>query len=721
MNTQEAALDPITLEVLRHRLMMINDEQGRVASMLSGSPVVYDAKDFNSALLTAGGDSLFIGIYMTRLSLCLNHAVKSVITRFGADSFADGDAYVTNDPWAGAAHMNDILMFAPIFHEGTLVCWTGLAMHEVDVGGPNPGSFTVGTPDVYGEAPLIPPVKMIDAGRIRADVEALIIRNSRTSQLNGLNLRARIAAIDRTRERVREVIAEYGLASVMAAQTRILELVAASFSRRLNSLPDGTWLNQAFLDHDGNTNHLYRLQLALTKRGDRLIFDFTGTDKQARGAINCTRVGLESGVFSAILPQLCYDIPWSPGGLIGNVDIISEPGTINNALHPAAVSMATVSAIFATAHVCYGAIAKLLACADLTEAQANWAPAWQGATLAGHHEDGRRFTAVLLDNTGGSGARAWKDGIDAGGLPGAPAMAIGNVETYEKEHPILYVLRRQAPDTGGPGRWRGGVGTEVMIAPHGNAGPIDLTVLTHGASQPEGLGLYGGYPGSVQVRLLLRETDLAQEFAASRVPLEVAAMTSRSVDSLEAKQRTLMQPTDVLVAVCAGGGGYGDPLHRPPHSVRDDVEARVVGLVVARDIYGVVLREEAGVLAVDEAGTLARRAAIRAERATGTPADHAAPAAQGAAVERPIGMASLVADGVHVCAQCRTPLALRAEDPKQGARQRVRSIECVSAWNSHGLTEEIQLREFTCPTCEHLLGVQVARTGEPPMYDTLLA
>ncbi|MDP6173723.1 MAG: hydantoinase B/oxoprolinase family protein, partial [Rhodospirillales bacterium] len=126
----ETGLDPITLEVLRHRLMMLNDEQGRVAAQLSGSPVVYEAKDFNSALLTAEGDSLFIGVYMTRLSLCLNTAVKTVIERFGNSmGFRDGDAFVTNDPWAGAAHMNDILMFAPIFHDEKLVCWTGLAMH----------------------------------------------------------------------------------------------------------------------------------------------------------------------------------------------------------------------------------------------------------------------------------------------------------------------------------------------------------------------------------------------------------------------------------------------------------------------------------------------------------------------------------------------------------------------------------------------------------------
>ncbi len=161
----------------------------------------------------------------------------------------------------------------------------------------------------------------------------------------------------------------------------------------------------------------------------------------------------------------------------------------------------------------------MLACSDLREEiQANWAPAWQGVTMAGHFADGRPFTAVLLDETGGSGARSWKDGIDAGGLPGTPAMAIANVEVYEKEHPILYVYRRQAPDTGGQGMHRGGVGTEGMLIPHRNQGPIDVTGVTHGASQPEAQGLYGGYPSSVQVKLMLRESDHKRQFAGGKVP-----------------------------------------------------------------------------------------------------------------------------------------------------------------------------------------------------------
>lgn len=718
-------LDPITLEVLRHRLLIVNDEMGRIASQLSGSPVVYEAKDFNAALLTPAGDSLFIGIYMSRLSLCLNTTVKTIIERF-ADSvgFEDGDAFVTNDPWAGAVHQNDILMVAPIFHQGTLVCWAGLAMHEVDVGGPNPGSFTVGTPDVFGEGPLLPPVKMVERGRIREDIEALIVRNSRTSGLNALNLRARMAAIHRTRLRIGEIIDQYGLDVFLEAQSRILETVGASFARRLKSIPDGEWRSDGFLDHDGNENRLYRLKLKLTKRGERLTFDFTGTDPQARGAVNCTRVGLESGVLSAVLPMLCYDMSWSPGGVMPYIDIVSEEGTINNARHPAAVSMATVSATFATSHVSSGAIGKMLACSDLREEiQANWSPSWQGTTLGGRFDDGRPVTAVLLDETGGGGGRSWKDGPDTGGLPGTPAMAIANVETYEKEYPILYVYRRQSPDTGGPGTFRGGVGTEGMIVPHRAGGVLDLTTISHGASHPEAQGLFGGYPSSVQVRLMIRDADVRKSFGEGRIPADSEAVNGR-VDVLGAKARTTFGLDDAYLIVCAGGGGYGDPLRRDPALVVRDVAAGLVSAEAAERSYGVVVTVNAdGVPVLDAAATDRARAAIRNVRLAGR--DDAGRA--GGAVPtggRRIGNATVLVNGDGgrrlLCQSCGGGLSDESEDLKHSAARREVGIDALNPWNRYGKVGEMIAREFSCPHCGEMLAVEIRRKDDPVLLDTRL-
>lgn len=727
------ALDPITLEVLRHRLWMINDEQGKVATQISGSPVVYEAKDFNCSLLTPEGDSLFVGVYTTRLSLCLNVAAKHIIAHLRENpGIRDGDAFITNDPWAGASHMNDFLILAPIFWEDETVAWSGIAMHEMDVGGPNPGSFTVGAKEVFGEAPVIPPVRLVEGGTIRRDIEEVVLRNSRTRELNALNIRARLAAINRTRERIHDVIREYGKETFLETQRRILDLVRRGFGRRLRELPDGTWREEGFLDHDGNRNRLYSICLEMTKEGERLVFDFTGTSPQAEGPVNCTRVGLEGGVFSAVLPALCYDMAWSPAALAGAIEIRAADGSINNARYPAAVSMATVAATFATQHVSSAAIAKMLACAGdpryQLEAQANWTPTWQGAIVAGLNHRGERFTGTLLDQAGGGGARSVRDGVDTGGVPGSPSMGIANVETYERQYAILYVYRKHGRDTGGAGRSRGGVGTEILMIPHNHSGPLDLTVLCHGASQPEPRGLFGGGPASVQVRLLLRQTNLAELFRSGVIPTSLDEIQSTLTEALEAKDRTVMEGGDALLTVAAGGAGYGDPLERPADRVHGDYLRGLVSEGTARNVYGAMIDAEKN--ALDPAGTEERRRALRALRLQeAKPADPTAvrPSLAGSRGRKPLSvigdcLAVVESEGelVYACSRCGSPYGPIGEDPKRYALMREVPITAWSEWNRYGLVGEIKTLEFYCPGCALMIGVQVRRKDDPPLRDISL-
>ncbi len=725
-------LDPITLEVLRHRLWMINDEQGKLATQISGSPVVYEAKDFNCSLLTPEGDSFFVGVYTTRLSLCLHVAAKHIIANLKDNpGIRDGDAFITNDPWAGASHMNDFLILAPIFWEGEPVAWSGIAMHEMDVGGPNPGSFTVGAKEVFGEAPVIPPVRLVEAGTLRRDIEEVVLRNSRTRELNALNIRARLAAINRTRERIHDVIREYGKEVFLEVQKRILDLVRRAFIRRLKELPDGTWREEGFLDHDGNQNRLYRICLAMTKEGERLVFDFTGTSPQAEGPVNCTRVGLEGGVYSAVLPALCYDMAWSPAALGDVIEIRSAEGSINNARYPAAVSMATVAATFATQHVASATIAKMLSCASdpryRLEAQANWMPTWQGTIVAGLNHRGERFTGPLLDQAGGAGARLIRDGIDTGGTPGSPSMGIANVETYERQNAILYVYRKQGRDTGGAGRFRGGMGTDLLIIPHNHTGPLDVTVLCHGASQPEARGLFGGGPSSVQVRLMLRQTNLAELFRSGFVPTSLGEIDSKMVEALEAKDRTTMNGGDALLAVAAGGAGYGDPLDRPAERVHRDFLLGVISPEIVRNVYGIVID---GGKALDRFGTEARRRALRTLRLReGRPADPEAvrqslPGAAGGTPSSVIGdcLATIESEGewLYVCSRCGSPYGSVQEDPKRYALMREVPITAWSEWNRYGLVGDVKTVEFYCRGCGLMLAVQVRKKEDPPLWDMAL-
>lgn len=728
------SLDPVTFEVLRHRLWAINDEQGLVAARISGSPVVYEAYDFNTALLTPEGDGLFVGIYGTRLSASVYLAVRTILDRFRDNpGIADGDAFLTNDPWSGAVHMNDFLLCAPIFCEGRLVCWTGVAMHEIDVGGPVPGSFVVGSREVFGEAPLIPPVKVVERGTMRRDIEALILRNTRTAPLNALNLRARLAAIKTTRERIFELIAQYGLETFLEVQREILRYVEESVRRKLLRLPDGVWYERGIIDHDGNENRLYPLQLAMEKRRDLLTFDFRGTSAQAPGMVNCTRSGLEGGVLSALLPTLCADVPWSPGGLKNLVSIVAEPGTINCAEYPAAVSMATVSATYATGNLAASTLSKMFGCSPefQEEVQANWCPGWNGHILSGLNSLGKPFTATLIDQAGGGGARSWKDGVDSGGPAGSPARAISNVETAERLYPILYVYRRHRADTGGQGKYRGGVGTEQMKILHKAPGPLRSIVVTQGASQPEARGIFGGYPSSVQGNLILRRTNVAELFAQQRIPSDLGEIGRAALEVLAAKDSTHLDPGDVFISFSAGGGGYGDPLEREPHRVLNDLQRGFCTPEVTRDVYG--LMWDPVHMTIDERATeqlrrelrLARLDAVRGALKTVQFESSESPEEDvaGAPVQ-PIADCLLLVrrpEGPQWrCRRCRYLYGPAAEDPRRRAAWREVPISVASPLNRYSTVGDMVLREYFCPRCALLLSVTTQRAGDLPWEEMKL-
>ena len=719
-------VDPITLEVLRHRLWTINDEQGKVAIQISGSPTVYEGKDLNAAILTPEGNSLFVGVYTTRVALCADVAVKYIIEHFSENPGINaGDAFITNDPWTGAGHQNDFMVLAPIFAEGACVAWSGIAMHDVDVGGPTPGNFTVGARSVFDEAPLIPPVRLVEGGVVRPDIEALVLRNSRTPELNALNIRARLAAVNRTAERINDIVAEYGRCVFLDVQREILALVRRGLSRRLKACPDGTWRAEGYLDHDGNNDTLYPIRVSLTKTGDRLIFDYTGTAEQAEGPINCSWVGMQCGVVSAVLSTLCYDMPWAPGAFFDLFEIRSPDGLLNRANYPAAVGIATISGVYATQHVAHAAIVKMLAAAEdpalRREAQANWTSSAQVTGVSGPGRGGQWFAAMLMDQAGGAGACPDRDGTDSGGIPGSPSQAIANIERYEQQYPLLYVYRKQCRDTAGAGRYRGGVGTEALLIPHGTTGALDFTVVCHGAAHPEAAGLLGGTPGSVQAHLLFRKTDLAARFAAGDIPTSHEAVGHEEAVVLAAKDRGVLAHGDALLAVANGGGGFGDPLLRDAHAVHRDLTRDLCSPAIVRDLYGVVV-DETG--ALDLHATHERRDEIRATRLAqaapaGTDATAVGPATHNPANDRDVCFVYTERDGgaVHACSHCGTVYGPVDHDPKRFALVREVTLESLSELNRYAAHDKARAYEFYCPGCAVMIATQIRRSDETIYWD----
>lgn len=717
-------LDVVTFEVLRHRLWEINDEMGLMAARISGSPAVYESGDFNAALLTADGRGLFTGVYVIRQAAALDVMVRCVLAEFG-DEIHDGDMFLTNDPWYGSLHAMDYAVVAPVFAEDRLVAWTGVTMHEMDVGGPRPGSWSVGARNAFEECPLMPPAKIIDGGRFRKDVEAFYLRNSRTAQVNALNLRAKIAAQITTRERLREIVAEYGLTTFLGVQEQIIDYVKRSLKKRIAGLPDGKWYGNTLLQHDGVTDRLYELKLVLTKSGERMVFDFTGTAKQAPGSINCAYSGLIGGVTQVLLPLLCFDLPWSQGALLECIEIISEEGAINNATFPAATSMATVNASQSTGNLVWEAMAKLYGASEhlRDEVIAIGYGGVNMAVLSGLRKDGTPFVNMFTDSVGGGGARSFADGIDSCGNLIAPSYGIPNVERIEGLLPMLYVYRREKPDTAGAGKYRGGVGLEFMIMPHGTDKPVDAVFFASGYDHIENKGAAGGLPSTVQRNAILRGTDIMARFAEGQIPLEIAQVSSERVDTPQAKDVATLGPRDAWVNYCAGGGGYGDPLTREPAAIERDLRIGLCSAGEAERLYGLKLSPEGG---ADRAATEVERKRRRAERVACGKRYGAVTAvrkASGATVLFRVGetLSVRAENGARslVCDVCDTVLGAAGGNPRHFGLMIEEPITAVAAVNAAVPDPPVVVREYCCPGCGTLYATDVQRPHEDPWQDDM--
>jgi N-methylhydantoinase B len=713
-------LDPVTFEVIRHRLWAINDDQARMGARLSGTPIIYEGYDFNAALVTADGRGLYTGVYIMHHGATIDGFVRKVLEEWPSQEIREGDMFFTNDPWWGALHANDGILAMPIFWEGELVAWSGIVMHDDDVGSPVPGSFVSGAKDRFGEAPLFPAIKMVEKFEPRWDVERAYLRNSRTPGGNALNMRARIAALRTTYRRIGELIGQYGLSTFLAAQEGIIDYVERVVRRRLSEIPDGSWYAQGYHDHDGNENNVYVICCRVIKHGDSLVFDMTGTAPQAIGSINCARPAMEGAVMGVILTFLCYDLPWAIAGLRNLTEIISEPGTLNNALSPAGVSMASITGTLSTQDVVAHAFAKMLLSSERyrQEAQGTWSPGISGVRIVTRDAGGEPALARITDTFGGGGgARTFTDGIDSGGIFHSMASRVSNVEALEARGGILQVYRRELPDSGGAGRFRGGTTIEFAGTTHKAGAENVMLVRASGVLMPGGRGLSGGSPGAAVHNVVLRGSDIKRRLAEGRVPGSATELSSDAVDVQDPKTVSTISADDFLIGTSGSGSGYGDPLRREPQSVLHDVRIGLVSAEAARSIYGVVLRGP-DADSVDEAATAAARDAQRAQRL-----GESRPVADLGTLEtidgdviHPVSdtVEAVQANGERAlrCSLCHHRFGPYDADHKHASLMRERPLTAISSLNAL-CSERFVAREFCCPGCGTTVAMDIQDRDEP--------
>jgi N-methylhydantoinase B len=617
--------DPLAFEALRHRITMIADEGSAVLKMVSSSPVAAEANDCNVAIMNFDGSAVAIGPGLGGHGIGCMMTARYVRTHYEENpGFREGDMFLANDPYTCTTHQTCVALVTPVWWKGELLAWVGAGIHVPDAGGPVPGQVSVGATSIFQEATPMLPMRIVEGGVIRKDLEAEFVTRSRTPEQLSLDLRALIAACERLSSRLREMFEQHTGAGITTVFEDMIEFNRAHLGDRLNRIPDGDWGTSVWLDFPQPTGvvDFYECKLELRKRGDHLTVDVSQSSAQAGAVINCGEPGLVSGIVNGLMAVIGYGLPLCPEAMLRTITIESRPGTFVHATRPAGCSKATTAACHALIAAINLGVSKMFS--DVPDFR-DRALAGSGGFLPvidveGIDQRGSRFGAPLLDIalSAGYGAMSGDDGIDSAGMLGSPFQSISNVETYEARYPLLYLWRRHERDSGGLGQQRGGRGVGLAWTPYRAGSPIGAVLHGHGCAITSTPGLQGGAPGATNTYSLARGSSCLEELAAGRVPQgedELGVV----IEQTSGLHWTQLQQGDVVIACNNGGGGFGDPLTRDVDLVATDVREGAVSVEWARRGYGVVI--DGGVL--DEGATVRLRQDLRRDRLT-----HAATSAQ---------------------------------------------------------------------------------------------
>jgi len=716
-------IDPITYEVVRHSLWHLNEEHGATIQRISGSPVAMYALDLNPSILSEDGEFIYFGPYMQYMSGVTDTQVKWILEyRSNNPGIADGDMFLANDPWVGAAHQQDVMLMCPVFWEGELFCWVTNCLHQYDIGGITPSSFCGSAENAFEEGICMPPVKIVENSEIRRDIEEVYLRASRKPDAVALDLRAQFAGNITARDRVLRLIERYGAEVVKGVMKRILSNSERAFLDKLKRLPDGVWRDRTYVEccRPGD-RRTHTVMLTLRKEGQRLIFENGGSAPQD-GAMNATFSGWRGAIMVALNQLLCWDQYFAIGGALRHVEFDPTPGTFNCATFPASVSTAPVQAMEISLYPAYNVLSKMLfpdprmrddiMCIGGTSQ-------WPATIFRGIGQWGERYGYLLVDPIGGAiGAFSTGDGISNGGQARTPICRLPNVEHNEQSFPMLTLYRKEVVDSGGAGRWRGGLSAETCFVPHRTEEMIHDT-LSSGNAMPTSTGMMGGYPATVNVYKFRRDTDIKQRMGKGEL-IDDIDQVSGQVEELGLRQQDFVQrPSDVYAVIWTAAGGFGDPLERQPQRVWQDVfENGAVSRAAADDIYGVVFTADEQ---LDEQATEQLRAKRREARrrkdgkVTRLKGKVVAQLSDNLSIRQARGALRIC------CVKCAADLGPLGSNYKASCERIDNEITTanpnIGDWQRY-IDDRPVFRQFSCPGCGALIENEVAREIDPVLWDT---
>lgn len=576
-------VDKVTLQVLANHCRAAAENMAYTLYRTAHSTFVKETEDFTVMVMDRTGRVVAVPMDLGATwypGMNYNRAIELV------DEYRPGDIAFTNDPYSGylATHAPDTHLWKPIFHEGEIVCFVGGHVHNTDMGGAVPASLSRSLTEIHQEGIRFPPMTLMRDGVFDEKILRIMTMNVRKPHLNMGDLKALAGALNTGERKILAMVKKFGARGFMDGLDGLMDYAEHQAREILRSMPDGEYVFSDYADEDGVDGNPCRLKLTLTIRGDEAILDFTGSDPQLGSSLNVPTGSdprhtlLLVGVYYVLYtlnPQLLLN-----SGLTRPFTCIAPEGTVLNPSFPAAVGMRSLTCARLRSLI-FGAFS--LAVPERMPA----APAGSSSIVNVMTTDERTHRSVIAainPVVGGGGGMPHRDGPNGSG---ADAAYLKNtpIEITETEVPIQFVRYGLLPDSGGAGRWRGGLATVMefkVFAPNSR-----ITVRNRDRSIFRPWGTLGGL--SAETSNFIINPGGASERVLGNTDIAIA------------------EPGDVIHIHSPGGGGRGSPLDREPERVRLDVERGYVSEAAAKARYGVVMADGA----IDQDATVKLRATMR--------------------------------------------------------------------------------------------------------------
>jgi N-methylhydantoinase B len=557
-------IDPITIATIGSALVATTGEMSESLRRSSYSPIIREMLDYSCGVFTAQGEMAAQSETIPALLGAMAFALQALLEDHPPETLAPGDIFIANDPYRGGTHTPDIHLFAPVFHGERLVAWTGTLAHHVDIGGTNPGTEGYANRSIFEEGLRFPPLRLYEAGRPVVPLFRYIEANVREPRATLGDLRAQTAAVRLGGTRLLGLIDRYGLDTVNGVMGGLIAQTERRLRHAIRQRPDGSSTAVGYLDNDGVGNDDIRIEVTVRVRGDEVEVDFAGTAPQMAGGMNAPRSAVMAAVLFAV--KAVFDPEAAPNSGTARAIRVHRPrASVVDPVYPAAVSLRhltsqritdTIVRAFQQLYPDVGAAGAFVGFSSLA--------------AEGRHPRTGLPTVIQDDLGGGMGGTSSGDGLDG------VDTYLGNVgilpaEVCEMQYPVRVVRTELVPDSGGPGRHRGGMG---LVREYLFTDSCDLVAYTEQSDASHAAWASdGGLPGWP-----------------ARVTLE--RLDGRRVEI--AKQRLHVERGDRLVVSTGGGGGHGRPGDREAGLVLRDLREGRISADAARDVYRWRPAEESG-------------------------------------------------------------------------------------------------------------------------------